>query len=74
MEKTELKPGIEAVASEEARKRKVCISQEAWKKRKVYMSGKARNNTICVGPAISRETLKARQKFGFDMSGNGMQL
>lgn len=38
------------------------------------MSGKARNNTICVGPAISRETLKARQKFEFDMSGNGMQL
>lgn len=36
MEKTELKPGIEAVASEEARKRKGCISQEAWKKRKVY--------------------------------------
>lgn len=32
MEKTELKPGIEAVASEEARKRKVCISQEAMEK------------------------------------------
>lgn len=27
-----------------------------------------------LGPAISRETLKARQKFGFAMAGNGMQL
>lgn len=34
MEKTELKPGIGAVASEEARKRKVYISQEAREKRK----------------------------------------
>lgn len=75
MEKSELKVGLKDVYSENKRKRKVYMSKEAQRKKKVCMSDKARNNARWEkggGPAISSNTLKARQTFGFDISGNGM--